>query len=429
MGTVIALGVFMPIGVTRHDTQGTRDGRAPARMPHKVFLHFVFWRHMNSSERREARFQRRKAAREAKRHEKLSPHDDFGRVVDFDNLYRAFSDSMRGVAWKESSQKFRANAMRNLADIRRRLLAGESVHRGFVEFTLRERGKARLIRSVHISERIVQKCLCDQALVPILSSSLIHDNGASVKGKGVHFALRRLILHMTRFYRESGSNDGYALQIDFSKFFDNVDHGTLFALLDGRIRDERVLGMTKAFVGTFGDGKSLGMGSQVSQICAIFYPDRLDHFVKEILHVKYYGRYMDDLYLIHADREYLSRCLSRIEEVCASLGITINKKKTRIARLASGVGFLQGKYRLLPSGRVLRLPRKGPTKRMRRKLTKFKSLIDSGKMSHGDLRTSYQSWRGNFRRRFDAYHRVRYMDKFYNDLFISDHITTQGGKP
>ena len=376
---------------------------------------------MNSAERREVRFRRRKAAREARRETKLSHYDDFGRVVDFDNLYRAFTDSMRGVAWKESSQRFEANAMRNIVDIRRKLLAGENVHMGFVEFTLRERGKVRRIRSVHISERIVHKCLCDNVLVPVLSSPLIHDNGASVKGKGVHFALRRLVLHMTRFYRESGSNDGYALQIDFSKFFDNIDHKELFKLLGGRIKDRRVLDLTKTFVGTFGDGKSLGMGSQVSQICAIFYPDRLDHFIKEVLRIKYYGRYMDDLYLIHADRDYLRRCLSRIEEVCASLKITVNMKKTRIVRLASGVDFLQGRYRLLPSGRVLRLPKKGSTKRMRRKLVKFKPLIEGGKMSHADLRMAYQSWRGNYMRRFDAYHRVRFLDRLYNELFISNH--------
>jgi len=390
-------------------------------MPYKVFLQFVFWKDMNSSERREARFQRRKATREAKRHEKLSPHDDFGRIVDFDNLYRAYSASMRGVAWKESSQKFQAGAMRNLVEIRRKLLAGESVHMGFVEFILRERGKVRRIRSVHISERIVKKCLCDQVLVPILSASLIHDNGASVKGKGVHFALRRMILHMTKFYRNNGSNDGYALQIDFSKFFDNIDHKTLFGLLDNSIKDPRVLDLTKMFVGTFGDGKSLGMGSQVSQICAIFYPDKLDHYIKEVLRIKYYGRYMDDLYLIHNDRDYLERCLHRIVDVCASLKITVNEKKTKIVKLAAGVDFLQGKYRLMPTGRVLRLPRKGPTKRMRRKLAKFKFLVDSGRMGYGDLRTSYQSWRGNYMRRFDAYHRVRYMDKLYNDLFILDH--------
>jgi hypothetical protein len=226
------------------------------------------------------------------------------------------------------TQRFEANAMRNIADIRRKLMAGENVQSGFVEFDLRERGKIRHIKSVHISERIVQKCLCDNVLTPILTYPLIYDNGASVEGKGVHFAIRRLITHLCRFYRRNGfSNEGYALLIDFSKFFDNVRHDVLFALLDQHITDPRILDLVRRFVSVFGPGKSLGLGSQVSQIAAIFYPNELDHIIKEKLRITFYGRYMDDLYLIHADKDYLRYCLARIEEFCNTLlGVVINKK-------------------------------------------------------------------------------------------------------
>jgi hypothetical protein len=141
----------------------------------------------------------------------------------------------------------------------------------------------------------VQKCLCDKVLTPILTRPLIHDNGASVKRKGLHFAIRRLIVHLCRFYRRNGfSNDGYALLIDFTKFFDNIRHDVLFALMDRYIADPRVRDLTRRFVSVFGPGKSLGLGSQVSQNAAIFYPDKLDHFIKEKLRIKYYGRCMGD---------------------------------------------------------------------------------------------------------------------------------------
>jgi retron-type reverse transcriptase len=327
---------------------------------------------------------------------------------------------MRGVAWKESVQRFEANAMRNIAAIRRKLLAGENVQSGFVEFDLRERGKIRHIKSVHISERIVQKCLCDNVLTPILTRPLIYDNGASVEKKGVHFAIRRLIAHLSKFYRRNGfSNEGYALLIDFSKFFDNIRHDILFTLLERHIADPRILDLIRRFVSVFGPGKSLGLGSQVSQIAAIFYPNKLDHIIKEKLRIKYYGRYMDDLYLVHADKDYLRYCLAEIEKVCDTLGITINRKKTRIIKLSSGVNFLKGKYRLLPSGKILRLSHKDASKRMRRKLKKFKPLVASGKMSYADLRTAYQSWRGNYRKRFNDYYRIGRLDKLYNELFIN----------
>jgi hypothetical protein len=310
--------------------------------------------------------------------------------------------------------------MRNIVETRRKLIAGESIQRGFVEFTLRERGKIRHIKGVHISERIVQKCLCDYALVPILSNPLIYDNGASIKGKGLHFALRRLVAHLSRFYRKNGrSNNGYALLIDFKKFFDNIDHAVLFGLLDKHIGDERVKHLARCFVSAFGPGKSLGLGSQVSQIAAVFFPDKVDHVIKEKLCITYYGRYMDDLYLLHADKTYLEQCLKEITEVCDSLGIAINTKKTKIVKLSDGVEFLKGKYVLLKTGKIVRLSRKDSTKRMRRKLKKFKSLIEAKNMSFDDVRRAYQSWRGNYIRRFNAYYRVRYMDKLYNDLFIT----------
>ena len=221
---------------------------------------------MTSTERREGRYQRRKAQRDAAKEEKLGKYDDFERVADVDNLYYAFTRCMRGVSWKESVQRYEANALKNVYETSQKLRLGQSVQSAFVAFTLRERGKTRLIKSIHISERVVQKCLCDQVLVPILSNCLIHDNGASVKGKGVHFALRRLIAHLAKFYRHNKSNQGYALQIDFTKFFDSVDHKVLYSLLGRKIKDPRVRSLIKNFVGVFGDGKSLGLGSQISQI-------------------------------------------------------------------------------------------------------------------------------------------------------------------
>jgi hypothetical protein len=171
-----AQGVFLctPQGERRYDERGTMGG-APSKTRNRI-----------------------ETATYAAR------YDDFERVVDFDNLYRTFLDARRGVAWKESVQRYEANALRNTAETRRKLLAGESVQRGFAVFTLHERGKVRHIKSVHISERVIQKCLCDQAPVPLLSNGLVYDNGASVKGKGVRFALRRLIAHLSKFYRSNG---------------------------------------------------------------------------------------------------------------------------------------------------------------------------------------------------------------------------------
>lgn len=374
---------------------------------------------MTSAERRQGRYERRNQKREAKRELKIGRFDDFERVADLDNLNLSFKQSRKNVHWKESVQRYEMNQIANIIESRKKLLAGENVQQGFICFTLHERGKIRHIRGLQFAERVIQKCLCDQVLVPILSRPLIHDNGASLKGKGVMFAVNRLTAHLSRYYRLNNfSNEGYALLIDFKGFYDNIDHEILLSMLRDAIQDERVMELTEKFIRIFGDGKSLGLGSQVSQIAAIYYPNILDHFIKEKLRIPFYGRYMDDLYLIHRDKAFLEYCLSEIQKICEKLKITVNLKKTRIVKLSHGLIFLKGKHILLDTGKVLALPCRDSSIRMRRKLKKFKSLLDAGKMDFTDIRNAYQSWRGAYLKRFHAHKKVSKMDDYYAFLFL-----------
>lgn len=380
---------------------------------------------MTSEERKAGRRQRRIANRQEKKNKFLIQYNDFNLVANVDNLYKAFKLSRRNVSWKESVQKYENYAIQNILETKKKLLAGESVHKGFVEFQIHERGKIRQIKSIHISERIVQKCFCDNVLVPVISRSLIYDNGASVKGKGISFAMRRLRCHLSHFYRNNHSNNGYVLILDFSKYFDNILHEKLFEMQRENLTDERIFDLYKKFVTVFGNGISLGLGSQVSQISAIAYPNKLDHFCKEMLRIKYYGRYMDDTYLIHKDKKYLEYCLAEIKRICGELGIKLNEKKTRIVPLSEGFWFLKGKYILTESGKIICKPARDGSVRMRRKLRKFEKMVEEGRMSLLDVYTSYQSFRSHLQQ-FDSYHIVHNMDKYYSKLFVFNYALLYG---
>ena len=147
----------------------------------------------------------------------------YDRMLDANNLYTAFLRAKQGSSWKASVQKFEAGILRNINILIKTLKNKSYEQKPFFEFTLRERGKIRHIRSIHISDRVVQRCLCDNILVPTISPKLIYDNGASVKNKGISFSRNRLTTHLTRYIRKHGT-DGYILLIDFSKFFDNINH-------------------------------------------------------------------------------------------------------------------------------------------------------------------------------------------------------------
>jgi len=292
---------------------------------------------------------------------------------------------------------------------------------------LTERGKTRHIRSVHVSERVVQKCLCDRVLVPILSRFLIYDNGASLKGKGVHFSAKRLTTHMAKYFRKNETNDGYCLQIDFSKYFDRIVHRYLFDMIGKHVRDKKILKLLHDFIDPFGDGVSLGLGSQVSQIAALFYANAIDLFVKDTLKIKHYGRYMDDLFLILPDKNELKNVLESITNECRRLRIKINARKTRITKLSDGLLYLKGIYSLKPSGKIVRVATGDSKRRMRKKLFRFRKLVRDGRMSMADVRASYQSWRGNQRKRFDSFHVIKRMDRLYDGLFINNHLEERYG--
>lgn len=278
--------------------------------------------------------------------------------------------------------------------------------------------RSKITNDGNISERVVQRCLCDNILVPVFSHSFVFDNAASLKGKGVDFAMDRLDRHLHRFYRKfgvEGVESGGVLTGDFSDFFNSAPHSIIYREAERRIHDGDVRRIACQFMEDFGD-VGFGLGSQVSQIDALMVASPLDHFIKEQLHIKYYGRYMDDFYLIHENREYLKYCMEEIRKKCKEYGFVLNEKKTKIAPLRKGVKFLKTKFFLNETGAVIRkMNRKSPVK-MRKKLRIFRRWIDEGRFTITDVETAYQSWRGHMIRGNSTLV-LRKMDAFYNSLF------------
>lgn len=371
--------------------------------------------HMNSKERKEARRKRRQQQRKEKRRVALAPYDNYEKVISANSLIAAAKQSRKGVGWKASVQRYFMNLLRNTWDLRHKLKNGKSVVQGFICFTINERGKSRNIRSVHFKERVVQRSLCDNALVPALSRSLVYDNGASIKDKGIHFALRRCKRHLQRYFRENGfSNEGWILQLDFTGYFDNIEHKPIKELLLRTFTDRHLLWLIWTFVKSFGD-RSLGIGSQVSQILAVAYASSVDHYAREVLGLNLSARYNDDSYYMHNDRRFLEICLEDLREKYATLGIKLNPKKTQIIPIKK-FSFLKVRFYLTDKGKVIMKPCQKSVTRERQKLKAFRRKADMGEMQLSDVRNAYESWRG-YQKHLNSKQTVREMDKLYFDLF------------
>lgn len=384
---------------------------------------------MTSEERHEARYKRRKAKRDSKRKKVLEEHGDYYQVISRNALSRAAKEAAKGVKYKASVQRFMLRRLTNVAAINRNLVYHKDIRKGFICFILMERGKLRKIMSVHFSERVPQKSLNQNALIPVLTRSLIHDNGASRKGMGTGFAMKRLVGHLRWHFRRYG-NEGYILLVDFSDYFGSIDHEVAKQIIADAFDDPGIIWLSNSFIDAYYEfnvkyknlpeeeaHKGLGLGSEINQTIAISVPNPMDHYIKEVLRIKCYGRYMDDFYLIHPDKEYLKYCLSEIERICSVLKITVSEKKTKIVKLSHGFTFLKTKIYMTETGKIIRKPCHKAVVRERRKLKKQKKLLDAGIMTFADIRCSYASWKGSMKSR-NARKTVHSMDKLFDSLFI-----------
>lgn len=145
------------------------------------------------------------------------------------------------------------------------------------------------------------------------------------------------------------------------------------------------------------------------------YLSGMDHFIKEKLGIRYYGRYMDDFYLIHEDKAYLQYCRGEIEQYVARLGLRLNKK-TNIFPLRNGIDFLGFHTYLTESGKIIRKVRRSSKSNAQRKLKKQRGLLDREKISLSDIEQSYGSWRSHAAKG-NCYHLIQKTDSLFQNLF------------
>ena len=329
-------------------------------------------------------------------------------IFDGNALHEAFLKSRKGSAWKPQVQKFRMNMLSELASISNDLKDRSYEFSPTTEFVLSERGKTRPIVGEHIRDRVAEHSLCDEYLIDAVQPKLIYDNGASVKGKGIGFTRERLLTHLRKYYNENKTNEGYILIIDFSKYYDNILHDRLYEMFSHIVPNdtalwflEQVLKQSEVDVSYMSDEefenclgelfnsldyfklgyevrtgekfmkKHLNIGSQPAQSSGILYTTPFDNYIKIVKSEKYYGRYMDDSYVIHRSKEHLQELLKELIVVAGELGITINEKKTRIVPLSSYWRYLQIQYSLTETGRIVQKINPKRLTAMRRKMKKL----------------------------------------------------------
>lgn len=372
-------------------------------------------------------------------------------ITDMNNLYKGYIKSKRTSFWKEETQKYEINWLINLKDLQQELL-NETYKSGKPhKFILNERGKTRYISSYSMKDKIVRHVLCDEILFPVFEKYFIYDNGASQTGKGLSFTRNRFEVHLHKAYRKYKTNNFYILFCDFSKYYDNIRHEEVINMIKDKLNDDYIISLLSNIIDGFkvdvsymsdeeylnclnikydslqsryeyqariGEKfmrKSVDIGDQISQFIGIYYASKIDNYIKIVKSQQFYGRYMDDFYIISNSKELLNELLQDIKNISLKLGLFINDRKTHIVNASSNFTFLQTKYRMTNSGKLIKRIGTKKIVRMRRRLKKLSKIVEKHEMSYNVVKNIFKSWFNNFKKDM-SYDQRQSITNIFNEL-------------
>ena len=307
-------------------------------------------------------------------------------IWEFDNIHKAYIKARRLKRYTPEVLKFSAHLEENLVNIHNQLMQKTYRPGKYRHFTIHE-PKKRLIAALPFSDRVIQHALCN-IIEPIFERSFIYDSYACRIGKGVLAGMHRVVQFLKA--AEQKWEEIYCLKMDISKYFSSINHTQLKQIIRKYIACPDTLQLIDLIIDSEGLSCGIPIGSLTSQLFANIYLNELDHFAKDQHRVKYYVRYMDDVVILHNEKNYLHELHDKIEEfLCNNLYLALNSKTQILPVKQRGIDFLG--YRIWQTHI---LPRKRTIKRAKRRFTKFSKLYSEDKINIGRIRSSLMSFLG-----------------------------------
>lgn len=255
-------------------------------------------------------------------------------IYDFDNIVQAYNEVCKNTKNKRKVAIFRSYKCMYISRIYEILKNREYKVGTYNVFTIYE-PKERRIVSQNMQDKVVNHLVARYILYPALLPCLIDTNVASRKNMGTKAGIE----YEQKFIKKCNIRfkKYYILKCDISKFFASIDHDILKAKLKRRIKDKDALKIVFDLIDSNDQG--LYIGSMANQALAIFFLNDFDRFVKEVLKIKYYERYQDDVLLFHESKEYLRFCFEEIKKFLEKEKLKLNDK-SRIYKNTDNFMFL-----------------------------------------------------------------------------------------
>ncbi len=247
------------------------------------------------------------------------------------NLYE--SEIAKNVKNKNRIYYFEKNKMQNIEEIIKTIKSGNYKIDKYNIFMISE-PKHRIIMALNIKDKIINHYIAKYVLEEKLTKYLDDRNIATRKNMGTDYGIKMIKKFIEKHKKY---NNFYVLKMDISKYFYTIDHKVLLNLLKDKLSEDEynflstIIDSTNqdyinkeinsiknkyiikedkwskeiASIPIYEKDKGLPIGNMTSQFLSIFYLYKLDHYIVNNLHIKYYIRYMDDFVLIHHDKDVL----------------------------------------------------------------------------------------------------------------------------
>ena len=283
-----------------------------------------------------------------------------------ENLFGAWREFKRGKTNKLDVQKFAFNLEDNVFKLHNELKQRIWKPDPYTSFYVRD-PKLRHIHKATIRDRVFNQALF-RILYQIFDKEFIAGSYSCRKAKGTHRGVLKLNSHIRKISCNY-TRPAFALKCDVRKFFDNIDHKTLYEIIKRKVTDLDVLRLIYMVLDSFetSPGKGLPLGNVTSQLFANVYLNELDQYVKHTLKIKYYVRYCDDFIILDTNPSILIGYIQSVGMFLKNkLDLSLHPHKIVMRKCLQGMDFLG--YVVLPQRTVLR------TKTKRRILKKIRSM-------------------------------------------------------
>jgi RNA-directed DNA polymerase len=324
----------------------------------------------------------------------------FDQIASFQALCAAAQKAAKGKRRKPGVAAFLANLEPNVLRLERELRDGTWRPGPYTVIEVRD-PKPRRVSAAPFRDRVVHHALCE-VVAPVLTRGFIPDSYANRIGKGTHRAIAR--------YEHYRDRHAWCLRGDIYRYFPAIDHAILKSDYRRRVRCEGTLRLLDAIVDgsnaqepvhlyypgddlftPFERRRGLPIGNLTSQLFGNLYLDRLDHYIKEVLRVPGYVRYVDDFALFAHDREQLEQWRSQIERFLVGRRLRLHPEKTRLISRQEPTEVLG--FVLLPDGRR-RLPEVN-VRRFRNRLRGLRDRYRAQTVTRAEVVACVNGWVGH----------------------------------